>query len=302
MSVRWGGIARAAVAGGTMAVALGVGTGLGEHVTRWAGVSGLVGRLVPALLTCLIAVPVVLVLRRRWDRRPLRQLGLTGVGASMRGFALGVGVTLASAITVFGAGTAAGWLRWRELDPGGLLAFVAGNGLVALLLEALPEELTMRGYAWTALRERHRAALATTVTTVVFLLVPGVSTLVTAGVAATLGGPPAPIGLVPDGEDPVSYLVLLTVFGLTLVAARTATSARSLGTCIGTHLTFLTVDRVVLFGPDYQAGWSAELATPDVVLLVPAYLLVTMAAYLAINRLRRRRRTPNPQAPRVRTA
>lgn len=296
MTARWGGIGRAVAAGAIMAVALGVGTGLGGLASDRAGMTGLAARLPPALLTSLIAVPLVLVLRRRWDHRSLRGLGLTGFGASVRGFVLGVTVTLASATLVFAAGTAAGWVQWRPVHPTTLLVFVLGNGLVAVLLEALPEELTMRGYAWTALRERHRAAIAAAVTTLVFLVVPGISTVVGAAVAAATDGPPSPVGIVPAGNDPVSYPVLLTVFGLTLVAARTATSSRSLWTCVGTHLTFLTVDRVVLFGRQRAAGWSAELTTPDAVLLVPAYLLLTALVYVALDRLRGRRRNRSSEA------
>ena len=50
--------------------------------------------------------------------------------------------------------------------------------------------------------------------------------------------------LAPPGEDPVGYLILLTVFGFTLIAARTATG--SLYAASATHLTFLTVNRLTL--------------------------------------------------------
>ncbi|OZM71314.1 hypothetical protein CFN78_21230 [Amycolatopsis antarctica] len=280
-------IGRALLAAAVMATGLGAGTGLGAALAAATGLDGALGRLLPAVLCCALVVPAVLLLRTRRDRLTVTGIGLTAPRSAMSGFALGVAVTLGSAVAVLGAGTAAGWLRWGPVAPATLLAFVLVNGLTALLLEALPEEVSLRGYAWTSMRERHRALLATTVTTALFLVVPGASTVVHAGVTSVLGGEPSVVGIVPAGEDPVSYLVLLLVFGLTLVAARTATPSRSLWTCVGTHLAFLTVNRVTFFGGQREAGWSTEPATPDVVLLVPAYLVLAALAYLLIARLRR---------------
>lgn len=283
-----GGVGRAVIGAAVMALALGVGAGVGNAVTERLNQTGFVSRLLPALLCSVIAVPIVLALRRRWDHRCLAGIGLTGPGESTRAFLLGVGVTLGSAAAVLGAGTAAGWLRWNDFDPAVLVVFVLANGLVALLLEALPEELTLRGYVWTSLRERHRASVATLLTTALFLLVTGASTVVYSAVTAALGGQPPPISIAPAGEEPVSYLVLLTIFGLTLVAARTATSSASLWTCIGTHLAVLTVNRVVLFGEETAAGWSAQLTAPDAILLIPAYLVLAMLIYSGLTRLRTR--------------
>ncbi|CAM5529089.1 hypothetical protein SANTM175S_08975 [Streptomyces antimycoticus] len=69
------------------------------------------------------------------------------------------------------------------------------------------------------------------------------------------------------------------MFGLTLVAARTAVSRAPLWAAIGTHLTFLTVNRIVLEGDRRGAGWHTEQTTPDAVLLVPAYLLLAAAGF-----------------------
>jgi membrane protease YdiL (CAAX protease family) len=88
--------------------------------------------------------------------------------------------------------------------------------------------------------------------------------------------------LAPPGEDPVSYLVLLTVFGFTLIGARNATG--SLWTSIGTHLTFLSVNRLTLYGEERDAGWSMHLETPDAVLLIPAYLLTATIAFRVTKR------------------
>lgn len=285
---RGAGLARALLGASAMAVALGASTALSAPLTRNFDINGTAAKVLPAVLCSAIAVAIVLTLRVRWDRRPLAGIGLTSPRASLGAFLLGVTVTLGSATVVLAAGTMAGWLRWSAFDATTLLLFVVVSGAITLLLEALPEELTLRGYTWTSLRERHRAAIATLVTTALFLTVPVAATAVHAVITTALGGDPSPIGIAPPGEDPLSYLILLLVFGLTLITARTATASMSVWTCIGTHLTFLTVNRVTVLGQQRGAGWSAELTTPDAILLIPAYLGVTALAYLTITYLRRR--------------
>jgi len=281
-SDRGGAVARALGGGLVMAVALGVGTGLGPALADAFGARGLPARLIPAALVSAVAVPLILRVARPGS------LGFGNAGLRLRAFLIGVGVTGAAAALVLGAGTAAGMLEWARPDPAALLGFVVSNALVAFLLEALPEETTLRGYAWTSLRGRFGAMGSALGTTAVFLLVPGVSTVVEAGVARLVGGNPPPIGPAPSGQHPVDYLVLLTVFGLMLVAARTAVAGAPLWATIGAHLTFLTVNRVVLEGNERDAGVSVDQTTPDAVLLVPAYLLVATVAFLAYGRIARR--------------
>lgn len=278
---------RAVLGAAVMAVALGAGQATGDAVTRWTGLAGFAARLVPALLVTAIAVPLILALRRR-DRAPAARLGLTGPRDATRGFLLGVAVVAGAAAAAFGAGTAAGWLRWSDLDPAALLAFLVTNTLIAVLLEALPEELSLRGYAWGTLRERFGPVRTGLLTTGLFLTVLPAATVVGAAVTRVLGGEPGPIGLAPAGEDPVAYVVLMLMFGGMLVTARAATGSATVWTCVGAHLTFLTVNRVVLFGEERSAGWSAELVTPDAILLVPGYLLLAAAVFVAVGRLRRR--------------
>ncbi|MEV4140685.1 hypothetical protein AB0J72_52035, partial [Dactylosporangium sp. NPDC049742] len=196
---------RAVLGAAVMAVALGAGQAAGDAVTRWAGLAGFPARLVPALLVAGIAVPLVLALRRR-DGAPAARLGLTGPREATLGFVLGVAVVAGAAAVVFGAGTAAGWLRWGDLDPGALLAFLATDAVIAVLLEALPEELSLRGYTWGTLRERYGPARTGLLTTALFVVVPGAASAVNAAVTWACGGDPGPIGLAPAGEDPVAYV------------------------------------------------------------------------------------------------
>lgn len=279
-------LVRALTGGLVMAAALGIGTAAGSAAAERVGLTGTAARLVPAVLVSALAlVPVTLAVRRRGAS--LKALGLGGARAGLRAFLTGVGVTAASAVLVLGAGTAGGLLRWSRPDPLPLVGFLMTNAVIALLLEALPEETTLRGYAWTALRERFGGTASALGTTAVFLLVPGTSTVAYAATARLTGADPAPIGIVPPGQDTASYLILLPIFGLTLVAARTAVGQAPLWAAIGTHLTFLTVNRVALEGDQRHAGWSANQTTPDAVLLVPAYLLVAAVVFMLCRRMGR---------------
>ncbi|GAA2608830.1 CPBP family glutamic-type intramembrane protease [Streptomyces axinellae] len=276
-------LGRAAAGALTMATALGVGTGAGPALARGLGLdaSSTGGRLVAAGIVAVLAVLLVLYVLRRSGLSPVR-VGFGGAGASVRALLTGVGVTGGAAVLVFGLGTAAGMLRWTRPDLGTLAWFLVTDTVTALLLEALPEETTLRGYAWSSLRASFGGRTAALGTTALFLLVPGASTIVSAGAAWAVGEGGHPIGLVPEGQQPADYLILLTVFGLTLVAARTALSHAPLWTAIGTHLTFLTVNRLALEGERRGAGWSATGLSPEVPLLVPVHLLLAMAAFLAL--------------------
>ncbi|MEV8309981.1 hypothetical protein AB0P36_22170 [Streptomyces flavidovirens] len=164
MFSRAGTVGQALIGGLVMAVSLGLGATLGAAVADAFGATGLPARLIPAALVGVSAVALILVTVRR-RCRPAAWLGFGSAATSLRAFLTGVGVTAAAAALVLGAGTAAGMLRWSDLDPVRLTGFVVSNGAVAFLLEALPEETTLRGYTWASLRERFAgtaAALGTT--------------------------------------------------------------------------------------------------------------------------------------------
>ncbi|AZM57207.1 hypothetical protein DMA15_35490 [Streptomyces sp. WAC 01529] len=280
-------LGRALGGGLVMGAALGAGTELGPVVADTLGAGGFVARLIPAVLVSAVAVPLIaLALRRRG--RSLKDVGFGGAGANLRSLLIGAGVVAGAAALVLGSGTAAGLLRWSRPDLGTLAGYVVANGVVALLLEALPEETTLRGYVWTSLRVRFGGLAAALGTTAVFLVVPGFSTVVGAATSHLVGREAGPVGLAPGGQDPFGYLFLLTVFGLMLVTARTAVRRAPLCVAIGAHLAFLTVNRVVYEGDRRGAGWHAEVSSPDVELLVPVYLLLAMAGFALWRRRERR--------------
>lgn len=288
----WG---RALLGGAVMACALGAGNALGEALVRELGVGGYPQLLLPAALVSALAVPVVLGLRAAGRSTRRLPLGLGSPAPAVRGFFGGLAATGVCAALVLGGGTTAGWVHWSELEPAALVSFLVGNALVAMLLEALPEETTLRGYAWAALRERFGEPISALGTTMVFLMVPAASTVVQAWVAGAVGVDSPPMGFAPAGQDPIGYPVLLSVFGLTLVAARTAPGRAPLWVAIGTHVAFLSVNRVVFEGDRRGAGWSASVAPVHAAVLELGYLAATAAVFTAARPIASRRRVRAPR-------
>ncbi|MFB9433678.1 CPBP family glutamic-type intramembrane protease [Streptoalloteichus tenebrarius] len=268
-------------------VALGTAGAIGQAVHSRTGLSGTARQALVAVICLAIAVSLVVVLRRRVDRRPLSRLGLANGATALRTFGLGLAVTAGSAAVLLGVGTWAGWLAWGPLDVPKLLGFLVVNALIAVALEAFPEELVFRGYVYTTLNQALRRWTAFLTTVLLFTFAGAGSSVVYAVVGTLLGEDvPAP-GFAPAGEDPFAYAVLYPIFGSVLLIARITTG--SLWTSVALHLTYLTVARVTLEGEARGAGWSMSLTTPDALVLMPGLLLLAALVFLLIARLRGRR-------------
>ncbi|GHB11392.1 hypothetical protein GCM10010305_62620 [Streptomyces termitum] len=149
--------------------------------------------------------------------------------------------------------------------------------MVALLLEVLPEETALRGRTWAS-----PATVSVLGAAAVFLLVPGAASVVHAGAARLIGGEPGPVGPTPGGEEPVGHLVLPALVGLVLLAARTASTGRA------------AVDRdrgppgLPHGRPRHAGGRPARhRPAPGTPLLVPTYVLVATAGFVAYHRVAR---------------
>ncbi|GAB2831902.1 CPBP family intramembrane glutamic endopeptidase [Lentzea nigeriaca] len=285
--VTWPGAVGRAVAGTcVMAVALGIAGAVGQAV-RGGTAPSYLPRALTAVLCFALAVSLILWLRLRVDRLPLSGLGLARGVTALRTFTLGVVITGGSAAAVLGACTWAGWLTWGQLDLPRLLEFLVVNALIAVTLEAFPEELVFRGYVYDALSRGCRRWVAVVVTVLLFTFAGAGSSVVHWGVGTLLGEAVPLPGFAPAGEDPVAYAILYPIFGVALLAARITTG--SLWTSVGLHLTYLTVVRATIDGASRNAGWSATPVVPEALLLVPSFLVLATAVFALISRLRGRR-------------
>ncbi|RFA25553.1 hypothetical protein CAI21_18655 [Alkalilimnicola ehrlichii] len=256
-------LGRALAAAVLMGVVLAVASFIGSAFGASASSSDPFGvRLIVAGSVGITVVAVILLLRRRWDRAPLAGIGLSGVRRDMAGFLLGLGVVSAAGVAVIAVLSLIGVARWSSFDLLHLLVFLATNAVVALLLEAIPEEVSIRGYALTALRMRYSRPVATVLNIMVFLCVPVVALGVQALLELLASADGATFSLAPGGVNPLMYYLTLAAFGFMLVYARDATASATVWTCIGAHLAWLTINRIVLgraTGVEVALGEGATL-------------------------------------------
>lgn len=140
-----GAIGRSLVA----ALVMGLGLAIAGRVAGAIGTSAapsepLVDRLVVAASVTVVVIAVIVLIRRRWDRAPLPGIGLSGPGPGCRGFLLGLAVVAVPAIAVLAVLRVSGAAEVRDVDGSALALFLVTNALVAVLLEAVPEEIALR--------------------------------------------------------------------------------------------------------------------------------------------------------------
>jgi hypothetical protein len=276
-------VARGVVGWLVLGVGIGVAIGVAEAAGRWWSLGAATVMVLQAVFTSALVVPAIVLLRTRVDRRPLVGLGL---GRPVTGpVALGLGVGLGAGALVWVPAWLAGWVEVGEVDLGALGGFLLLNTVVLLLFEAFPEELALRGYVWSTVRDGWRVAAATLITTAMFPFTAAVIGAVRWAVGTLLASSPDDLTLFPDGSDPVAYVVQLVVFGLVLVAARRTPVRGALLVAVAFHLAQLTVNRLVLGGTGWlPTGVDVDLAHPDVILLVLVHLAVSGLVFVLVRR------------------
>ncbi|MEO7587053.1 MAG: hypothetical protein ABIS84_03390 [Arachnia sp.] len=265
-----------------MCVGLGIAIGITTVWEQDFGLTGIPSHLLRAALMTGLVVPTVLILRSRLDRRSWAGLGWTRrIGPPV---ALGLGVGLTSGLLAWAPALLAGWIRVDAIDLGAFAWFLLINGLALLFYEALPEELALRGYAWTNLRDGWGTTTATVMTTALFPFGGIVITGVAAGVVAALGADGAGVSAFP--ADPVVYIAQLVPFGLALIAARRMPIRGALFVAVAFHWTQLTVTRTLLGGMGWVgSGWSTTLVEPDAAALVLVHIILAGAMFVALRLL-----------------
>src|SRR5699024_3414188 len=124
-------------------------------------------RAVQAVIVGALAIPPLFALRHRLGEGAGRQKPSPSF-AWMHPAAIAAAVGLGAAAVTWAPAVLAGWVQLTGVSIPQLLIFLAVNTLIALLYEALPEELALRGYAWESLRQRFRPIIATAVVTGLF--------------------------------------------------------------------------------------------------------------------------------------
>lgn len=261
---------------------------LGRLVSEWFSLGPGGVAAVQALLVSVLVVPVVLWLRRRIDHKSLQGLGLAR--RSLRPVTISVAVGLGTACLVWLPALWAGWLAIENVDLTQLMMFILVNTLLLTFYEALPEELALRGYAWTTIRESWTPFFAALVVTALFPLSSAVISFIQTGSGLLLGVETSGLALVPAGNDAIAYFLQLIFFGLALAAARRIPVPGALAICIAFHVVQLSVNRILLGGFGwFDSGVSAVFVEPDAIALVLVHIMISGIAFLAIRKTMERR-------------
>ncbi len=279
-----------------LGVGLGLAIGNEDAVVQATGAGLLLEIVLQAVLMSAIVVPAVVLLRRRLDRRSLASIGLSRrIG---RPIALGVGVGAVTGAVVWVPAGLLGWIRVDGVDLAAFAGFLLLDGLVLALYEAIPEELALRGYMWTNLRDGTGLVVATLLTTALF---PAIGVVIESGrwiLLTIAGSDTGAFTPVPEGNDAVVYVLQLGLFGLALLAARRIPMEGALLIAMAGHWTQLTVTRVLLDPMGWvSSGWDVAFVEPDAIALVLVHIVLAGLVFVAV-RWRMERRQPELRAPR----
>lgn len=227
----------------TLVAALFLASSFGVVTEQMFGQSKHIQNLVKGLIMSGLVVPIILYLYQQL----YRLTGIkpkTAVYSWKRGYHFFTGVLLAIAMGALGfiIASAQGWIiieKWHAPDQ--WITALLINVLFAVLYEALPEELGLRGLLYDVLRHRFPTWLSVLLQTLLFVSVTTAVALIQDFVG--LGA-----GVLLD----ISYIVLIFCFGVGLQLLRLWTG--SLWASIGFHLTYLEIMRFVVMPQFYGGG------------------------------------------------
>lgn len=259
---------------GTLTVVLGLflATLAGELTARWHGeLPWLARQFIQAVVMIAVVLPLICWLRLKLDRRSLAGIGLAEPKRALRFFLLGLSIPAAILLLPLLIIVLGGWASVTVNSSAPLIGLLLGWLIVALLFEALPEEIAIRGYLYRNLSSAMVRWLAALASIGLFVCIPLALALVQwlTGVGGDFGGA---AGITAD------YLIIIVLFGAVLAYLRVATG--SVWTCVGFHLGFLQLGRQAWVGDHDQTLFQIEATNAGPVDL--AYQLAVLAGLLLI--------------------
>ena len=196
--------------------------------------------LVQAFVMSGLLVPTVMFLRKVVDKKTLSSMGMRLPLVATYNFLFGLLPVLLPLVVVILLSNSLGWSEVRiDMKADRLLPLLTG-AFVALLFEALPEEIAYRGYVFSTLNERLSKLGAGLITTALFTLSPIIFYFLHKSLFMldpTLGG---------AGSIHPSYLITLVIFGLFVMYLRILNE--TIWAPMGFHMAFVYVDRII--GPN----------------------------------------------------
>jgi len=263
----------------SMAIGLFTATVVGQWA-RFAGATDTAVLFIQALVASMLIVPAIFGIQHRFGiKLKLLPMSVRGLLHFLGGFGLAVILVVVGLLVA----VSQQWIvitSWHLTTD--LLVAVLGNLFIALLYEALPEELSLRGLVYSGLRTRLPVLLAYIGQMMLFVLVP----IVVVSLQRL-------IGITQGGTITVEYVILLMCFGLALQLWRSLTG--SLWASIGFHLAYLEISRFVIIPRDMSAITyiEEEAGTGELFVLFGMVIVGAVVVLVLLNaakRLRARKR------------
>jgi membrane protease YdiL (CAAX protease family) len=244
---------RILVASAWVVIALAGATFLGEQVQQAFGLSAPARQAFQALLTSALVVPVIWWLWTRVNGGEAADLGLGISKANLRALVVGLSIIAVPVVVIIAVGKGFGWASISiDNSAAGIQALLLGVGTI-FFLEALPEELVVRGYIYRNLSGRYSRLKASMISVLLFVMLPVAIVMVQKyvfGLEIRINGV--------ERIEP-SFLVTLFVFGWFLQFLRVASGTIWVG--IGFHTAFVLINRIM--GPrDSQMIRFEEIIAP----------------------------------------
>lgn len=225
----------------TLTVGLFLGSLSGTIAEQQFNVSRNIKLFIQGIVMSGLVVPIILYLYRHVYQ-------ITGIKPkkpiyswkSIYHFITGILLATVLASLVFIIASFQGWIiieQWHT--PNQWFTALLINMVIAILYEALPEELALRGMIYDVLRHRFVAWLAVLFQTLLFLSIP-----------IAVNQIQAIVGLAPGNSITLSYILVIICFGICLQLLRLWT--RSIWTTMGFHLTYLEISRFVISQNGYD--------------------------------------------------
>lgn len=243
-------------------------------------------RLIQSVLVGAVGVTIVVAACRVLDRRNLASIGFGTSRADAAALLAGAGLWLGLAAVGIVVGVATGAFSVTVGPPTlAMVGWILLQMLLVFTYEAVPEELALRGYIYTNLRERMPRWLAVVVQAVLFMM----WAFALVSVLEYLGGRTA-------WSISLDRAILFLSFGITLAIVRLWTG--SLWGSIGFHWAFQTV--MGLLGLDRLTVLRIPregLESAGVILWFFAIVLGGVVALVGLVRKERRARSAAARSP-----
>ncbi|WP_157970203.1 CPBP family intramembrane glutamic endopeptidase [Pelagibacterium sediminicola] len=220
------------------------------------------GHVLSAILATVLAVPMVIAVRRWLDGETVASLGFRLEAAAIKQFLIGAAAFLVPSALGFAVVLGLGWTVITPIASWGeILAFIPLLVLLVFIYEALPEELAFRGYMQVNLETRLGYWGAILAQAVLFALWGAALWTIAAGA--------------------VAFDRLAMFFFMALVLGILRGTTGSVWTTIGFHVAFQTVAQLLLnTGRGHFAIEGADMLQLVALGVVPFSLAAIIVDYL----------------------